>query len=277
MPSLRLALAPALLPALAALATPTSAAAQRTERGTSTAEWLADCRSGRWGDDTDRACDVRETTIPARGRVRVDGGQNGGVSVFGWDRNEIRVVARVQAWGRSRGDAESVLRDVTIHTSGDIRADGPDGRSRQGWSVSFDVYVPRRSDLDLETRNGGIRIADVEGSIRFDAVNGGVRLTGLAGDVRGATQNGGVTVALDGDRWRGDGLDVRTQNGGVTVDVPQRYHANLETGTVNGRVDLDFPVTVSGRLGRTINARLGNGGAPVRVTTTNGGVTLRNR
>jgi len=86
-----------------------------------------------------------------------------------------------------------------------------------------------------------------------------------------------VRVTLDGERWRGAGLDVRTQNGGVTVEVPQRYNAELETGTVNGRVDLDFPVTVSGRLGRSLTTKLGTGGPPIRVTTQNGGVALRQR
>jgi hypothetical protein len=233
----------ATLPALAS-----TAGAQRTERPErSSADWLADCRSQDWGSG-EHACDVRETTIPVRSGVRVDGGENGGIVVTGWDRNEIKVVARMQAQARSERDAQDLLKRIEIHTSPDIRAEGPDTRSREGWSVSFDVYVPRHTNLDLETHNGGIKIADVDGQIRFDAVNGGVKLAGLAGDVRGATENGGLSVTLDGDRWRGAGLDVRTQNGGVKLDVPTRYNADLETGTVNGHVDLDFPVTVSGRL-----------------------------
>lgn len=252
------------------------AAAQR-DQVQSAEDWLANCRrAGGWNDDQEVACDVRETTIPARGgRLTVDGGQNGGITVRGWDRGEIRVVAKLQANARSRSDAESLLRDISVETASTVRAEGPRGGRREGWSVSFDVYVPRRSSLDLETHNGGIRVTDVDGDIRLDAVNGGVRLTNLAGSVRGGTENGGVTVTLEGDRWRGDGLDVRTQNGGVEIEVPERYNAELETGTVNGRVDLDFPVTVSGRVGRSIATRLGGGGATVRVMTTNGGVRVR--
>jgi hypothetical protein len=261
--------------AVVALFAALPAHAQR-DRDESASEWLADCRRG-WGD-RDVACDVRESTIaaPRGGRVVVDGGMNGGVTVRGWDRSEIRVVAKMQAQARSEADARDLLRDIRIETSGArIRADGPRGGRNEGWSVSFEVYVPRRSDLELETHNGGIRVADVDGSVTFDAVNGGVRLDNLAGNVRGDTQNGGVTVSLAGDRWRGDGLDVRTQNGGVDIYVPSRYNAELETGTVNGRFDIDFPVTVSGRLGRTLSTRLGDGGPRIRVMTTNGGVRLR--
>jgi DUF4097 and DUF4098 domain-containing protein YvlB len=81
-----------------------------------------------------------------------------------------------------------------------------------------------------------------------------------------------------GDRWVGGGLDLRTSNGGVRLDIPANYSANLETGTVNGRVNVDFPVTISGRLdGRQFNTTLGSGGATVRATTTNGGVSIRRR
>ncbi|MDF1503766.1 DUF4097 family beta strand repeat-containing protein [Roseisolibacter sp. H3M3-2] len=251
------------------------AAAQDPSR--SAAEWLDDCRRGRWGDDA-RACAVREVTLPRRSRLAVDGGRNGGVQVTGWDRDEIRVVARLQAQADREGDARAMLEDVRVGTDGTVRADGPrtDG-DRGSWSVSYDVYVPRRTDLELQTENGGIRVRDVDGRVRFAARNGGVALTDLSGDVQGETRNGGVRVALAGGAWRGTGLDVRTQNGAVRVAVPSRYDAELEVGTVNGRFDIDFPMTVSGRIGRTLRTRLGAGGPPVRVTTTNGSVTVERR
>jgi len=101
-----------------------------------------------------------------------------------------------------------------------------------------------------------------------------VHLRGTGGDVEGHTTNGGLNVDLDGDRWNGSGLDVRTTNGGVTIHVPRGYSARLETGTVNGGISLDFPVTVPGRIGRSLDIELGEGGATVRAMTTNGGVRI---
>ena len=63
-----------------------------------------------------------------------------------------------------------------------------------------------------------------------------------------------------------------TVNGPVTLEVPADYSAKLETGTVHGPIDVDFPLTVtlgSGRM-RRFNATLGSGGPTVRVVTTNG-------
>jgi DUF4097 and DUF4098 domain-containing protein YvlB len=91
------------------------------------------------------------------------------------------------------------------------------------------------------------------------------------------TTNGGVHVELDGSRWDGDRLDVRTTNGGVDLRVPRDYSADLETGTVNGGLDVEFPIRVRGRISRRIHTTLGDGGPPIRVVTTNGGVRIRRR
>jgi len=96
----------------------------------------------------------------------------------------------------------------------------------------------------------------------------------VGGDVRGATTNGGLQIELDGARWSGTGLDARTTNGGVTVSVPRGYSAELETSTVNGGFDIDFPVTVQGLIGHTLRTTLGDGGPTIRAVTTNGGVRI---
>jgi hypothetical protein len=61
------------------------------------------------------------------------------------------------------------------------------------------------------------------------------------------------------------------------MTVPDNYSAVLDTGTVNGRINVDFPITVQGRLSDRFTTTLGSGGARVRVITTNGGVTIRRR
>ena len=106
-------------------------------------------------------------------------------------------------------------------------------------------------------------------------MNGGMSLSRLAGDVDAHTTNGGLEVELSGDRWKGSGLSATTTNGGVTLEIPKNYNAELETGTVNGSVQVDFPITVEGKISKKLEATLGDGGPRVRVRTTNGGVHLR--
>ena len=136
------------------------------------------------------------------------------------------------------------------------------------------MLVPRTAILTLNTHNGGISIDQFRGTAEFRAQNGGVSLTDVAGDIRGATTNGGVTIDLRGNQWDGAGLNVETHNGGIRLALPANYSAELETGTTNGRVAIDFPVTVQGRLGRHFTTTLGAGGARLRAITTNGGVTI---
>jgi len=236
------------------------------------------CREDSWYNDRLVSnCDIREQTLAlSGGAIAIDGKQNGGISVKGWDQGQILVRARVQAAAPTAAEAQALGQQVRIETSGaKIFASGPETRRDYHWDVSYEVFVPRRADLSLETHNGGIAIADVNGRIDFSAVNGGVVLKRVGGAVRGETTNGGLVVELSGDRWDGESMDVSTTNGGVIMSVPENYSAHLETGTVNGSVNTDFPVT--GRITKQIALNLGSGGATVRAMTTNGGVSLRKK
>ena len=236
------------------------------------------CREGSWyGDNMVRNCEIREQTLAlSGGTISIDGKQNGGVSVKGWDQNQVFIRARVQTGAPTAGEAEALSRQIRIETSGPkIYANGPENRKNYHWDVSYEIFVPRRADLAVETHNGGIAINDVNGRIDFNALNGGVVLRHVGGTVRGTTTNGGLVIELSGDRWDGETLDVSTTNGGVIMSVPEHYSAHLQTGTVNGSVNVDFPVTVQGRLNKQIALDLGSGGATVKAMTTNGGVRLK--
>ena len=236
------------------------------------------CREDSWYNDRLVGnCEIREQTLAlSGGTIAIDGRQNGGVNVKGWDQNQVLVRARVQTGAPTAGEAEALSRQIRIETSGaKIFASGPETRKDYHWSVSYEVFVPRRADLSLETKNGGIAIADVNGRIDFTALNGGVVLKRVGGAVRGSTTNGGLVIELTGDRWEGESLDVSTTNGGVIMTLPENYSANLQTGTVNGSVSVDFPVTVQGRINKQIAVNLGSGGAMVKAMTTNGGVHLK--
>jgi hypothetical protein len=241
-------------------------------------DWVARCRRGNHAGERAQHCEERESRHSARATVSVDAGQNGGVSVEGWSEPGIRVRARVQAWAPTESEAREIARQVRVDTEGTLTASGPEHGSRRGWAVSWQIFVPRRTGLELETHNGPISVENVTGRMQLQAQNGPVSLRGVGGDVRARTQNGPVNVTLSGARWDGQGLDVETTNGPVTLSLPRSYSAELETGTVNGPMDLGLeqPIPVRGNISRRIRTTLGSGGPRIRAVTTNGPVRLRN-
>jgi DUF4097 and DUF4098 domain-containing protein YvlB len=231
------------------------------------------CADGNQGR-RERHCEVREEIVTAPA-LDIDPGRNGGVQVRGWSRPDVRVRTKVEGYARRATRARELVSSVRVTTAGGrVRSDGETTRDDEHWSTSFYVDVPANTRLAINTHNGGISIEEFRGSVMLRAHNGGLRLREVGGDVRGHTQNGGLRVELSGQRWDGGGLDVETQNGAVRLTLPSNYSAELETGTVHGRVNIDFPVTIHQGRQRLYTATLGLGGPKVRAVTTNGAVTV---
>ena len=231
------------------------------------------CRSEQSGDDRGRACVVREFKVPATAGTLSVAGTNGGITVEGEARGDVRILARISANADTDARARELVEAVQLNPTLDqVEASGPQTRNREGWSVSYRLYVPRALNMNLRTTNGGIAIRDIDSKVEFRTTNGGVKLVAVNGDVKGQTTNGGVDIELDGSFWSGEGLDVETTNGGVKLIVPENYSARLEASTNNGGLNIDG-VNQSRRT-RDLTTQLGSGGAPIRVRTSNGGVRL---
>ena len=273
-----------LRPASLAVALFVTALPLRAQRSSfdSDADWLDSCRSGSWnnGDDRGRACEVRQVPVRLSGRaLEIDGRQNGSIRVRGWEGDSVRVTARLQANANSDDDARNLLKEVRIVADGrTVRAEGPSGwRNHDGWLASYVVWVPRRFDLSLEAMNGALGVDGVSGRLDLRTTNGSVALVDVGGDVHARTQNGSLNVQLAGSGWEGSGLDAETQNGSVRVAVPDNFAAQLETGTVNGSIHTDFPITVQGRISKRLTLPLNGGGKTIRALTTNGTVRISQR
>jgi hypothetical protein len=221
-------------------------------------------------------CDLREQTVAATGRITANPGRNGGVTVKGWLRNDVLVRSRIDVWAGSDAEANTLLSQVQIAAAnGTVSATGPSDFGHRGWSVSYEIFVPRASGVDALAFNGGISVSDVDGNIQVGTTNGGIHLARVAGDVSGVTRNGGLHVELSGNTWQGRQLELETKNGGITVLIPQGYSAHVQAETVHGGVYSDFPVTLTGRIRRqNLDANVGSGGPLIHVTTVNGGIKL---
>lgn len=208
----------------------------------------------------------------------INPGQNGSIQVHGWNNPDVLVRACIQAAAPTEAEARTLASQVTIASgAGMIEPSGPSTSEERYWNVSYEVWTPNASNLEIKANNGSIRVEGVKGEIRFQTLNGSVHLSDVAGDVSGSTTNGSLTIDVAATGWQGNGLRAETTNGSVNLNLPENFSAQVEVSTVNGRVKVDFPVTVSGEIGKTISFQLGGGGPLIEAKTVNGSVHIGRR
>lgn len=230
-----------------------------------------------WCRETGRDyCEVREITLPADRDELSIRSTNGSVSLEAWERDEIYIRARVRVNDRGES-AEETAGQVSIRTDGTVEARGPKSGwfifgGNKRWSVSYRVKLPARFDVDARTTNGRLSVAGVAGEIRARSTNGAVMLERIGGDVEGGTTNGGVTAVLEGETWQGNGLYLHATNGGVSVSMPKGYSAELDASATNGGIRVEHPIRLHKKGRGRLTGTIGDGGAVIRVRTTNGGI-----
>ena len=220
--------------------------------------------------DRPTACEVRNLTLPAAGSLVVDNTVSGGsVRVSSWDRDEVSVRATLRAYGEGDRSPAGLLTATVIETDGALRKTTEGG----GWvEVSYEVRVPRETDLDVQTRAGAVAVEGVVGRHRLYTRVGGVRLTDVGGDVQAETAVGDVSVVARGGTWDGEGLVASTRMGDVRLDVPTAFDGVVEASTRWGSIG---DGTADGaRAAETSRQYLGAGGPTLQLRTRMGDVRI---
>src|SRR6266568_7356371 len=120
-------------------------------------------------------------------------------------------------------------------------------------TVDFDVQVPAGIEFNGQTVNGEMSAEGMKGDVRASTVNGSVRVstTGLA---EASTVNGSVYAEMGRADWTND----------------------LEFSTVNGGIETDWPLMITGRFSnRRIRGTIGAGGRGLSLSTVNGEIRLK--
>jgi len=226
--------------------------------------------------------------IPAGGSLEIKG-VNGAISAEPAGGAEAVVTTEVRA---RRSDPRSVRIEVVEHDGGvtlcavypsperareNVCAPGTEGRmntNRNDVEVAFRVLVPAGTPFVARTVNGGIEALDMAGDVRAVTVNGDVEVTTTA-SAEAETVNGSIEVAMGGSP-AARGLSFSTVNGSIRLDIPDDMDAELDARWLNGDLESDLPIMLSGRMGRrSARGALGEGGPLLEISTVNGSIRIR--
>jgi DUF4097 and DUF4098 domain-containing protein YvlB len=65
-------------------------------------------------------------------------------------------------------------------------------------------------------------------------------------------------------------------NGSITLTLPPDLSTDVKATTVNGDINSDFPMTISGRISRRrVEGTIGGGGRLLSLDSVNGSITLK--
>lgn len=182
---------------------------------------------------------------------------------------------------RDKEDLEQ--RRITIeHTPKSLVIRGEDQGSGGFWRMfrradvhqRVELKLPRQIELSARGINGRTTIGEVNGRVEVHGINGKVDIAQATSESEITGVNGGVAVTVK--QLSAKGLRISGINGGVELRLSDNLNADFTGNGINGKVGSDIPdVTVQGEPhGRRYRAKIGEGGAPIKVTGINGGVRL---
>ena len=154
---------------------------------------------------------------------------------------------------------------ITAHTIGG----GFDASSGSGSITGTGI----NGAIKAHSSSGTIELTQTAaGDVEASSSSGGLRLRGINGGVRASTSSGGLNIEGQMAReWR-----LSSSSGRVTIDVPSTQGLQVDANSGSGGIDVDFPVTVSGTIGRhTLRGSVRGGGPLLHVRTSSGGISIR--
>lgn len=225
--------------------------------------------------------------------------RNGSITISGADVADCNLTARITARATNEQDARELAEKtkIKLEPSGDgliARIEMPTSITRKSVSVDLEIIVPNRTDIELTTHNGDIRITtitgevdgtthngeviteQVAGTIKLRTHNGSVICEKVSGDVKLRTHNGGVRAFYSESAPPVCNVSIVTHNGGVHFTAPQNFSAEADVSTHNGSIQTDLPITIIGKLSkRKLTGKIGTGQGKLHLQTHNGSIKIK--
>ncbi len=224
---------------------------------------------------------------------------NGSITITGADVTDCNLTATITARATTEEDAKKLAERTTIKLEpfGDkltAKIDKPTFLMNQSVSVSLDVTLPNRTDLELTTHNGSIIITNITGRLNGTTHNGKVTAEQISGTVELRTHNGSVIcreVSGDTQLKTHNGnvklyyseaapslcnISLITYNGSIDLTTPSNFSGKVDASTHNGSIRTDLPITVVGKVSKSkLTGTIGAGRGKLHLETHNGSIRIK--
>ena len=167
------------------------------------------------------------------------------------------------------------------------------GFNSSGRKVDIEIHMPREGRVTLRTGDGSIRLTDLKGEAEINSGDGNQELEALDGTLRAKAGDGHIRAVGRFDALEigtGDGRiearalpgsqtasnwDLHAGDGSITLQVPANFAAGVELRTDDGHISTNIPLAMEGRSEQnSVRGRLNGGGNLLSIHTGDGAIRL---
>lgn len=215
-------------------------------------------------------------SYPATKNVRLQlTNRAGTVTVEGWDRDEVRISAFMEA-PAANIIPQNLSGTILINVVKDNQ-----GRNEVG-NCNFMIKVPVSSSVDIETRMGNLSVSDVRGGLVRAHISseGDITLTNISAESVQA-ENVIGDIFFDGNLQANGIYRFASTRGNINLRIPFSSSFRL-IATAPSTRSISLGSFANGNLtfvsdGRRVVGRVGDGSASLNVTNQRGSISFINR
>jgi DUF4097 and DUF4098 domain-containing protein YvlB len=224
---------------------------------------------------------------------------NGSIKVKGTDVTDCNLIATIVAHAATEDAAKELAERTKVkleHIGSKLVAkiEAPSLLFNQSVTVSFDVTLPKSTNLELISHNGTVEIAtitgevnatthngdvitcEVSGTAKLQTHNGSIECDKISGNVNLTTHNGNVNVDYSQTAPPVCDISMVSHNGNIKLIAPPNLSAAVQISTHNGSIKTDLPITVAGKINKNeLQGTIGTGEGKLHLETHNGSITIR--
>ncbi len=173
----------------------------------------------------------------------------GAIEIQTAEQEKVEVVVTKESKSKLVKASQKALEDFELafeHEGSDVHIRGTFKHGWEHWQkqlnrlkIHFLITVPQQYNIDVNTTNGGISVANLTGDVRVRTSGGSLCFEGITGEVWGHTSGGSIdTVNVTGD------VQVRTSGGSIRFGAIRGFISGRTSGGSIKAVDCNEGIDV---------------------------------
>jgi hypothetical protein len=204
----------------------------------------------------------------------------GEITVTGADVTNCDVTATITAKASTTEKAEKLAEEVEIKLQPSanklsINVEKPKETSNCSIAIDFNITVPKQTALQLASNVGEIHISNITEPIEAETNVGTITCREITGDTDLTTNVGEVTVAYSKTAPSVCNANIKADIGEINFTAPPDLSAQVRVSVNIGSIETDLPLTVTGKIQKSLNGTIGKGEGKVTLKTNIGSIKIR--